>query len=96
MAQNAASEDFYSRFHEQLEASQAWPGNYLFKFIIKTNTDHKERLLSLFEGKEAKLTEKSSRKQNYVSLSIVTHLKQAEEVVQIYRQANQIKGIFVL
>ncbi len=96
MLQNTESEEFYSRFHEQLEASQAWPGEYLFKFIVKTNTDHKTQLLSFFEGRKAKLSEKASRKQNYVSLSILARFDKAEEVVTIYRQANQIKGIFVL
>lgn len=96
MLQKSESEDFYSRFHEQLETSQAWPGDYLFKFIVKTNTDHKAQLLSIFEGKKITLTEKASRKQNYVSLSIVAHFDKAEEVVAIYRLANQIKGIFVL
>ncbi|MEL0301581.1 MAG: hypothetical protein VW976_06835 [Flavobacteriaceae bacterium] len=28
-------EEFYSRFHEQLLNSQEWPGDYLFKFILR-------------------------------------------------------------
>jgi len=30
------SEDFYSRFKDQLLESQDWPGIYIFKFIVKS------------------------------------------------------------
>ena len=40
--------DFYLRFEEQLQASQEWPGIYLFKFIVKAGAAQKALLKSFF------------------------------------------------
>ena len=32
------ADDFYERFQKQLEESQNWPGLYMFKFIVKSNS----------------------------------------------------------
>ena len=51
-------EEFYSRFHEQLLASQEWPGAYLFKFIVREGEVKEHILKALFEKMKAKFTKK--------------------------------------
>ena len=57
MHSNTSSEDFYSRFYDQLLESQNWPGFYLFKFIVKSESPHLEDLKSFFEGKKQLIME---------------------------------------
>ena len=38
------SEDFYSRFKDQLLESQDWPGIYIFKFIVKDKSEEYDQL----------------------------------------------------
>ena len=44
-------EKFYSRFSDQLSQSQSWPGIYLFKFIVKSESDNLSKLKSIFSKK---------------------------------------------
>ena len=46
------SEEFYSRFHQQLADSQDWPGPFLFKFIIRSDEHKVNQLKKMFEGKD--------------------------------------------
>ena len=62
MNSNKQSEDFYSRFYDQLLESQKWPGFYLFKFIVKSESPHLNDLKSFFNSKEAEFSEKKSSK----------------------------------
>ena len=58
-------EEFYSRFHEQLLASQDWPGAYLFKFIVREGEVKEHILKALFEKMNAKFTKKVLQKHVY-------------------------------
>lgn len=46
-------EEFYSRFHEQLLNSQDWPGQYLFKFILREGEVNEQVLKDMFTQNEA-------------------------------------------
>ena len=89
-------EEFYSRFHEQLLASQEWPGPYLFKFILREGEVEEQRLDALFEGIKAKFTKKQSSKKTFTSLSVMAVVEHPDAVISIYKQAQQIKGLITL
>ena len=36
------SEEFYEKLYSQLKSTNTWPNFYLFKFIIKSNTNNLE------------------------------------------------------
>ena len=55
-------EEFYSRFFDQLSQSQSWPGIYLFKFIVKSESDNLSKLKSIFSKKSLLFEKKSSKK----------------------------------
>ncbi|MGB2475994.1 MAG: DUF493 family protein [Flavobacteriaceae bacterium] len=90
------SEDFYSRFHEQLLVSQDWPGNYLFKFIVRSGEDSQSALVALFNHLETKITHKASSKKTYVSISVLVKMHNPMEVINLYKAANKIKGVITL
>ena len=64
MLSNENPEEFYSRFHEQLLASQKWPGPYLFKFILRDGETDENVLTKLFDGIKSKIHQKAIIKKN--------------------------------
>ena len=96
MQNNTNSDEFYSRFYVQLLESQAWPGIYMFKFVVKSQTFHLETLKSYFNGKQAEFFEKLSSKKTFTSLTIKVKMKSADAVISIYKKASQLEGIIAL
>ena len=96
MQKNTNSDEFYSRFHVQLLESQAWPGIYMFKFVVKSEALHLETLKSYFNGKQAKFFEKLSSKNTFTSLTIKVKMKSADAVIAIYKKASLLEGIMAL
>ena len=90
------SEEFYSRFHEQLTASQSWPGKYLFKFILRLGQAEETQLEELFNATDAVFTKKASSKKTYVSLSVMVTMENPDAVIAIYRKVQQLKGVITL
>jgi len=90
------SDDFYSRFYDQLLESQAWPGVYLFKFIVKSESQHLNKLKKIFNNLDPNFSEKSSSKNTYISLSIKVKMNTPENVIQIYKKAGGLEGIIAL
>ena len=89
-------EEFYSRFKIELEKSQSWPGPFLFKFILKADSTHLEKLQSFFKDKEAKWKHKSSSKKKFVSISVHVNMESPEEVIALYQKANKLEGVISL
>ena len=89
-------EEFYFRFSDQLSQSQSWPGIYLFKFIVKSESDNLTKLKSIFSTKKAFFYEKKSSKKNFTSLSIKVNLNSPKEVIEIYKVCSKLKGIIAL
>tara|TARA_A100001011_G_scaffold400858_1_gene520041 strand:- start:29344 stop:29634 length:291 start_codon:yes stop_codon:yes gene_type:complete len=96
MYSNSHSEDFYSRFYNQLLESQNWPGFYLFKFIVKSESPHLDDLKSLFDPNKAEFTEKKSSKKTFTSLSIKIKMSKPDHVINIYKKSSKMKGIISL
>jgi len=90
------SEDFYSRFYDQLLESQVWPGIYLFKFIVKAESEHLQTLKSFFENSRPKFSEKQSSKKTFTSLSVKVKMETPDHVIQIYKKASTLEGIITL
>lgn len=90
------SDDFYLRFYDQLLESQEWPGIYLFKFIVKAESEHLNTLKSYFDHDEPQFSEKQSSKKNFTSLSVKVKMKTPDSVIQIYKKASSLEGIITL
>ena len=86
-------EEFYSRFSENLESSQQWPGPYMFKFILKEKETSRE---DIFKGMDAVFSIKKSSKNNFISISIRLIMKNPESVIQIYKIVSKFKGVLSL
>ena len=90
------SDDFYSRFYDQLLESQSWPGVYLFKFIVKAESQHLNKLKKIFNNLNPNFSERSSSKNTFTSLSIKVKMDTPESVIQVYKKAGELEGIIAL
>lgn len=96
MLSNDKSEEFYSRFHEQLLTSQAWPGKYMFKFIVRVGGVAPTELKKLFAQTDAKFSQKKSTKNTYTSFSVLVTMENPDAVIALYKQAQAFDGVITL
>jgi len=90
------SEEFYSRLKTQLEESTTWPSNYLYKFIVPTDTEKIKRIHDIFDNTGAVIESKKSKKGKYTSISVTVNLKNADQVIEKYKEVGKVEGVISL
>lgn len=94
---NQQAADFYIDFKKKLEENQAFPTDYLFKFIVPTDEKVIAEVQAVFANDEkASFSSRDSKNGKYTSLTIKVRVKTADEVVNYYKNASVIKGIVAL
>ncbi len=89
-------DDFYNRFQQQLKESQNWPGLYMFKFIVKSNSNQITKLKQLFDNPSEGVSLVNSSKNKFQSLTITLEMKSPNEVIEIYKKASAFKDVIIL
>ena len=89
-------DDFYERFHKQLEESQNWPGLYMFKFIVKSGSHQIDKLKDLFNNPNEGVSMVNSSKKKCQRLTITSEMKSPQEVIAIYKNASELEGVIIL
>jgi len=84
----------YSKLLSLLE-NQKWPRTYLFKFILPFEAESLNQLKTLFDD-DSKITHRVSSKSTYISVSARQKMHSAQAVIEIYKQAEEIKDIISL
>ena len=79
-------------FLEKLEGTHQFPGQYIFKFIVKH--EHQKRVEELLD--EAQISLKPSSGNKYVSVTLTATMSSSAEVVAVYKKAHDIEGIIAL
>ena len=87
---------FYERFRSQLQASQEWPGLYMFKFIVKSKSDQVEKLKNLFDNFHKEVSLVNSSKNTFQSLTIKVQMVSPDEVIDIYKKVGKINDVIIL
>lgn len=90
------TEDFYERLKVELDNSNTWPAEYLFKFIVPTVDDNVERVENSFNCMGAIIKTTKSKTGKFTSISIDVTMKSAQEIVDKYQEIGTIKGIVSL
>lgn len=90
------TEEFYKRLKIQLEESTAWPADYLYKFIVPTDTVKIKTIHSIFDNTGAVIELKKSKKGKYTSVSVTVNLKNPDEVIKKYKEVGQVEGVISL
>lgn len=89
-------ERFYQKLKTQLDETTKFPTDYLYKFIVSAEADNVDQVQKIFDNKGAVINTKKSKTGKYISVSIVIKLESSEEVIQYYKEADQIEGIISL
>ena len=89
-------EEFYKKLKEQLQDTSKWPSNYLYKFIVKSNTDKIDQIHKIFDNMGAVIESKKSKQGKYTSVSITVNLKNPDEVIAKYKEVGKIEGVISL
>lgn len=86
--------DIYANLKEKLESVEQFPGIYNFKFIITGGLDKIQDLRAILPDDE--FIEQASKTGKYVSITVKKTMQNADEVIAVYKQAGNIKGIMIL
>ncbi len=89
-------EEFYARFKEQLDKEHKFPGNYMFKFIIPTNSKEIAQLHKIFDHGSASFSMKESKNGKYTSVTISLYVTDSTSVIEYYKEAGSIENIVML
>jgi hypothetical protein len=89
-------DEFYKKLRNQLEDTSQWPSNYLYKFIVKSETDKIDQIHKIFDNMGAVIESKKSKKGKYTSVSITVNLKNPDAVIEKYKEVGQIEGVISL
>lgn len=81
------------KFRELLDGEYDWPAAYTFKFVVASG--HINDVEALF-SKEAKISLRESSGGKYTSVTINLEVDNADQVIEIYKEASAIEGIISL
>lgn len=88
--------EFYERLKVELDMSNTWPTEYLFKFIVPSVDDNVFRVEEAFNCMGAVIKTTKSKTGKFTSVSIDVTVKNAQEVIDKYQEVSTIKGIVSL
>jgi uncharacterized protein len=89
------TEEELEKFKQKLSESMAFPGVYMFKFIVKSENRSIALVENLFEVGADILT-KESGKGKYTSVTAKVVVITVDEIIEVYRKAAKIKDIMFL
>lgn len=90
------TEDFYIRLKEELANNSIWPTEYLFKFIVPSDTKRVKIVEDAFDEMGAVITTNQSKTGKYTSISISVLMKEPQSVIDKYQELATVEGIISL
>ncbi|WP_264534901.1 DUF493 domain-containing protein [Flavobacterium sp. N1736] len=88
--------EFYERLKVELDNSNTWPAEYLYKFIVPTVADNVERVEKAFDSMGAVIKTTKSKTGKFTSVSVDVTMNSADEVIGKYKEVSTIEGIVSL
>ena len=88
--------EFYERLKVELDNSNTWPAEYLYKFIVPSLADNVERVQKAFDSMGAVIKTTKSKTGKFTSVSVDVTMNSADEVIGKYKEVSTIEGIVSL
>ena len=88
--------EFYERLKVELDMSNTWPAEYLFKFIVPSVDDNVARIEKAFDCMGAVIKTTKSKTGKFTSISVDVEVKDSQEIIDKYQEVATIKGIVSL
>lgn len=97
MSTDKKQEEFYDKLRSQLYETASWPSEYLYKFIVLTDTSKIQQIESIFDGLGAVIQTKPSKNGKYTSVSINVEMPTPESVIEKYKEVGEkVEGLISL
>lgn len=80
------------QFRRLLDEQNEWPDHFTFKFIVPI--ERFEQLRSLLNDHDFET--RSSRKGNYVSVTLNPLIESTDEVIELYNRVSIVEGLVAL
>ena len=88
--------EFYERLKVELDNSNTWPAEYLFKFIVPTDVEKIKKVQEAFNCMGAVIKTTKSKTGKFTSLSVDVTMKDSQEIIDKYQEVATIEGIISL
>ena len=88
--------EFYERLKTELDNSNTWPAEYLYKFIMPSVNDNVERVEKAFDNMGAVIKTTKSKTGKFTSVSVDVTMNSSDEVIGKYKEVSTIEGIVSL
>ena len=85
----------WNSLRTKLNHFKEWPQNYMFKFIVPADMNKIARVESLFH-ESAVIYRKESKNGNFISITAKQNMDNAEQIIEIYKNATKIENIVSL
>ena len=76
--------------------SNTWPAEYLFKFIVPTDTAKIQKVEEAFDCMGAVIKTTKSKTGKFTSISVDVQVKDSQEIIDKYLEVSTIEGIISL
>jgi putative lipoic acid-binding regulatory protein len=90
------TEEFYERLKVELDLSNTWPAEYLFKFIVPTDKEKILKVEAAFDCMGAVIKTTKSKTGKFTSISIDVQMKDSQEIIDKYIEVSTVEGIISL
>ncbi|MFA5557755.1 MAG: DUF493 family protein [Flavobacteriaceae bacterium] len=90
---NEKTQEFYKRLKVELTNTSLWPTEYLYKFVVPTDTEKIKRVENIFDNMGAVIKTNHSKTGKYTSISINVKMKNPDAVIEKYIEVSEIEGI---
>jgi len=90
------TEAFYERLKVELDFSNTWPAEYLYKFIVPTDPLKIKIIEEAFDCMGAVIKTTKSKTGKFTSISIDVHMKDYQEIIDKYIEVSTVEGIISL
>ena len=90
------TEEFYERLRVELDNSNTWPAEYLFKFIVPTDKEKIKKVEDAFNAMGAVIKTSKSKTGKFTSISINVQMENAQQIIDKYLAVSTIEGIISL
>ena len=88
--------EFYERLKVELDNSNTWPAEYLFKFIMPDVADNAKKVQDAFDCMGAVIKTTKSKTGKFISFSVDVTVKDSQEIIEKYQELSTIEGIVSL
>jgi putative lipoic acid-binding regulatory protein len=88
--------EFYERLKVELDNTNTWPAEYLYKFIMPSVGDNVATVQGAFDGMGAVIKTTKSKTGKFTSVSVDVTMQSSDDVIAKYKEVSTIEGIVSL